>query len=113
MRLKARVDKNQPEMVEYLRKIGCNVIILSQLGNGVGDLLVSFCSITVMVEIKKDKNGKLTPDEEKFCEDFQGFYIVAYEAKQILAFMLSIAKTYYMHNAFLIDALEGLLNGKD
>lgn len=40
MRRAAKVDANHPEIVEALRKVGCEVLSLAQVGQGVPDLLV-------------------------------------------------------------------------
>lgn len=77
MRRAARVDRNQPEIVEAFRKMGWSVLIISQLKNCC-DLFVSKSGRTIAVEIKDgDKppsQQKLTEGEEKFMESWQGEY---------------------------------------
>jgi hypothetical protein len=40
MRLRAKVDANQKSIVAALRKVGCLVASLAQVGAGIPDLLV-------------------------------------------------------------------------
>jgi Holliday junction resolvase len=40
VRRAAKVDKNHPEIVAALRKVGCEVLSLARVGEGVPDLLV-------------------------------------------------------------------------
>jgi hypothetical protein len=63
MRTRARVDANQPEIVEAFRAMGCDVLHTHQLGKGAPDLVVSYSGISLMVECKAEK-GKLTKAQE-------------------------------------------------
>ncbi len=53
-----RVDENQREIVNALRKLGVCVIDLSSSGGGVMDLLLCFRRQTWMVEIKNPTKPK-------------------------------------------------------
>lgn len=79
MRRVAKVDANQPEIVEYFRKTGWSVLIISQLKNCC-DIIVSKNGRTVAVEIKDgDKppsQRKLTEGEESFRKSWQGEYSI-------------------------------------
>lgn len=70
MRTAARIDLNQPEIVQALRKIGVEVTHLHQVGNGVADLLCSYRGVWVVIEIKDGARPpsarKLTPDEAEW-----------------------------------------------
>lgn len=72
----AKVDKNQKEIVEALRKIGCTVQILSSVGKGCPDILVGYRSKNHLIEIKDGKASKadqvLTPDQVKWHNDWNG-----------------------------------------
>lgn len=59
-----RVDVNQAEIVEALRKAGYSVLSLAQIGNGAPDLLVSGRGLgrNVLMEVKQP-GAKLTADE--------------------------------------------------
>jgi hypothetical protein len=68
MRTIAKVDENQPLIVDCLRRCGCLVLVLSQLGHGVPDLLVGTPrGLLILIEIKDGKKSpsarKLTPDQ--------------------------------------------------
>lgn len=53
MRRKRRVDANQAEIVEVLRKYGCSVEVLSDVGRGVPDLLVGLRGKNYLLEVKR------------------------------------------------------------
>ncbi len=53
-----RVDGNQDDIIEAIEKIGAKVTSMSQVGNGVADLLVSFRQRWFVMEVKMPK-GKL------------------------------------------------------
>lgn len=70
MRRAARVDENQAEIVEALRKIGAVVTPLHKVGEGVSDLLVSFRQRWFVLEVKNPSKPKadqeLTPAQKKW-----------------------------------------------
>jgi len=75
-RYAAKVDANQAEIVEAVRKIGVSVLLLHTVGKGCPDNLWgididSEFSVNILVEIKTEK-GKLTPDEEIFFDTWRG-----------------------------------------
>lgn len=63
----AKIDANQNEIVNALRKAGCSVQILSSVGKGCPDLLVARAGINYLLELKDGKKPKsaqkLTPDQ--------------------------------------------------
>lgn len=76
MRKRAKIDSNQPEIVEAARKLGATVALLHQLGGGVPDILIGYRGINYLCELK---NGSLspsrrvlTPDEDKFHTSWKG-----------------------------------------
>lgn len=75
MRTNARVDRNQPEIVDQLRRCGCSVLIISQLKNCF-DILVGFKGSNFAFEIKdgtKPPSGqKLTTGEKAFFDTWKG-----------------------------------------
>ena len=75
MRRNARVDDNQKEIVEALRKFGATVLITSQLKNCF-DILVGYNDVNYIMEIKdgnKPKSKrKLTEGEEVFMNTWRG-----------------------------------------
>lgn len=81
MRTAARVDSNQKEIVEGLRKHGASVLITSQLKNCF-DILVGYNDVNYIMEIKDGKKPlskrRLTSGEQKFKEEWKGgaYYVV-------------------------------------
>lgn len=79
-----RVDKNQKEIVEQLRKLGYNVEHTYMIGKGFPDVVISFDYLfTLPIEIKS-KGGKLTKDEENFHNRYKGYIITAYNLEDVL-----------------------------
>jgi len=67
----ARVDNNQAEIVEALRRAGASVLHLHTIGHGSPDILVGKYGINLLVEIKT-ADGDLTDDERKFFDTWRG-----------------------------------------
>lgn len=76
MRLRAKIDHNQNTIVQQLRQVGATVQSLSTIGKGCPDILVGFRGNNFLLEIKNPEQAmsarKLTPDEEKFFETWEG-----------------------------------------
>ena len=62
----AKIDANQPEIVQALRKAGCTVQTLAAVGKGVPDLLVGLRGSNFLLEIK---DGKRPPSQKKLTDD--------------------------------------------
>lgn len=79
-------DHNQAQIVQALRDAGLSVAVLSSLGGGTPDLLVSNGSVNLLVEIKNlDGRGKaLTDAEFRFISAWRGPLIVATSAEDVL-----------------------------
>lgn len=88
MRRAAKVDDNQPEIVECFRKLGWSVLIISQLKNCC-DIIVSKSGRTIAIEIKDGKKPpsaqKLTEGEQKFKDRWQGEYALIKSIDQVLS----------------------------
>ena len=77
MRRAAKIDSNQNEIVEALRKIpNLTVVVTSMVGRGYPDLSIGYNGLNFYVELKdgnKPKSQqKLTPDEEKWHRNWNG-----------------------------------------
>ena len=67
----AKVDANQPEIVEAFRQLGCSVLHLHMVGSGCPDLLIGCNGFNVLVEVKT-ATGKLTDDQKDFVYAWRG-----------------------------------------
>ena len=67
-----KVDVNQAEIVETLRKAGADVYILSSVGKGIPDLMVCFNGETILMGVKRDAKAKYTKDQLKFMANWKG-----------------------------------------
>lgn len=79
MRRAAKIDANQPAIVKALRAIGCDVMVLSAVGDGCPDLLVTapiFPRRTMLIEIKDGAKPPsergLTMDQVEFHREWRG-----------------------------------------
>jgi Holliday junction resolvase len=79
MRYANRIDANQNQIVDALRKAGAVVRIISQ-GDGIPDLLVGYKKYTILMEVKDGDKvpsaRKLTEAEQKFFDDWRGGMLV-------------------------------------
>jgi Holliday junction resolvase len=66
-----KVDLNQAEIVDALRKVGVSVQSLASLGKGVPDLIAAKGAQCWLIEVKGPK-GKPTPDQVKWVEAWKG-----------------------------------------
>jgi hypothetical protein len=71
-----RVDKNQKDIVNWLRKHGYSVQHLHSVGAGCPDILVGAEGVNILIEIK-DSDGKLTPDQVVWHATWRGQVQVA------------------------------------
>ena len=76
MRRAAKIDANQPEIVDVARRMGCTVQPLHTVGGGVPDLLVGISGVNDLWEIKDGKkppsDRRLTPDQIIWHDDWRG-----------------------------------------
>lgn len=76
MRRAARVDGNQAEIVDALRRVGATVQSLAAIGKGCPDLLVGYNGTTYLMEVKDPTKPKsdiqLTPDQREWHSKWCG-----------------------------------------
>ena len=88
MRRAARVDANQAEVVEALRGVGASVTTTHTIGQGFPDLAVGFRGRTYLLELKDGQlppsRRKLTPDEQRWHEEWRGHAVVVNDADEAL-----------------------------
>lgn len=85
-----RLDENHKPIVKELANLpGISVTSTAALGGGAGDIIVGFHCRNWWFEIKDPKkppsSRKLTPDEKKFHDTWQGHIQVAETTDQILS----------------------------
>lgn len=67
MRRAAKIDANQPDIVDALRAAGCSVQSLAAIGKGCPDLLVGVAGCgNLLIEVK---DGSRKPSEQTLTED--------------------------------------------
>ena len=88
MRRAARVDDNQGQIVEALRRVGCSVWSLAGVGKGFPDLAVGFRGRNLFLEVKDGSTPpckrQLTPDEEAFHASWRGHVAVVESVEDAL-----------------------------
>lgn len=84
-----RIDANQPEIVAAFRRLGCTVAITSNVRDGFPDIVVGFRGINLLVEIKDGSKipsaRKLTPDEQKFHDNWKGGAVIVESVDDVVA----------------------------
>ena len=82
----AKIDANQNEIVNALRKAGCSVQILSSVGKGCPDLICGRNGVNYFIEVKdgnKPKSAqKLTPDQVEWNSNWLGQVAVVNSIEQ-------------------------------
>jgi Holliday junction resolvase len=68
----ARIDSNHKEIVAALREAGATVVSLASMKHGCPDLMVGYQNETILMEVKKDKKAKFTPDQIEFMGKWRG-----------------------------------------
>lgn len=95
MRRAARVDDNQRQIIDALRKIGATVQPIHQLGKGVPDILVGFRDRNLVLEIKDGKKPpsarKLTEDEFVWHANWKGQVAVVESVEQAIQIVMETA----------------------
>ena len=85
-----RTDANQSTIAADLRRAGCQVKDLHIVGKGVPDLLVAHpqCAgnTNFLFEVKTQR-GRLTPDEDRFFNEWPGQKDVIHSAEDALRIM--------------------------
>ena len=95
MRRAAKIDVNQPEIVDAFRRMGFSVLTLHTVGHGCPDILIGKLGKNHLVEIKDGNKPpsarKLTRDEQKFHELWRGsiFVVESIEAAMLLGNQLT------------------------
>ena len=88
MRRRAAVDRNQPEIVEALRQLGCSVQPLHSVGQGCPDLAVGWQGKTYFLEVKDGlrapSDRKLTPAQVDWHRDWRGHVATVNSVKEAL-----------------------------
>lgn len=75
-----RTDKNQLEIVRFLSESGCQIINLTQVGQGCPDLLICYNGINILIEIKN--TGKLNDKQRLFHHKWNGPIEIVYNLEQ-------------------------------
>ena len=88
MRLAARVDSTQAEIVAALRAAGCSVVSLAPVGHGVPDLLIGRPDErgrprNWLLECKSH-GGRMTQAEFEWQRDWRGQVEIVFNAEQAL-----------------------------
>ena len=84
----ARVDANQPIIVEALRAFGASVQPLQTVGKGCPDLLVGISGINLAMEVKDGSRPpserQLTPDQQVWHREWKGSVSIVTDVESAL-----------------------------
>lgn len=94
MRRAARTDRNQIEIVDALRAVGCSVQTLAAIGEGCPDLLVGIGHSNLLMEIKDGARvpsaRRLTLDQCKWHIEWRGQVAVINSVDEALVLVQEI-----------------------
>jgi len=79
-----RTDENQREIVDALRRAGCSVVDLHELGHAVPDLLVGRQGRNYLLEVKS-LIGRLTGKQPEWHEAWRGQAAIVRTVDEALA----------------------------
>ena len=92
-----RTDTNQTEIVEAFRSLGCSVHITSNVRDGFPDIVVGVCGLNLLVEIKDGNKipsqRKLTPDEQKWHDEWRGQKVIVESVDDVIALVNGIKRS--------------------
>ena len=71
MRRAARVDDNQKQIVESLRRFGASVYPTHMVGRGFPDIVVGYRGLNYLFEIK---DGEKVPSKQRLTKDELAFF---------------------------------------
>ena len=92
MRRIAKVDTNQAEIVDALRKAGAHVWDCHRYGGGFPDLLILYRGAALLMEVKS-KGGRMTEEEQVFHNEYQDIAVVVYSVEEALE---AIGRLWYV-----------------
>lgn len=89
MRRAAKVDANQSQIIDALRRAGASVQPLHAVGQGCPDILVGHRGVNLLIEVKDGAKPpsarKLTPDQVSWHDTWRGQVAVVDSADQALS----------------------------
>ena len=88
-RVAAKIDANQPEIVDALRALGCSVQSLASVGDGCPDLLIGVANVWFLIEVKMP-GELLNPRQKRWHAEAMGRTHLARTVDEAL----TIAKKY-------------------
>ncbi len=104
--IRAKVDKNQPELVKFFRGLGFLVSHRHGCHKGVPDLEIGFGGYIIPVEIKDPEKPpsarKLTPDQIKYFDEWSDFPILVILTK----FQILSLKNFILEKPLVNELLE-------
>jgi len=94
VRRAAKIDANQPAIVEALRKAGASVEVLSAVGRGVPDLLVGWMGRNLLMECKNvnGRGRKTTADQDQWHAHWRGSVAIVASPTEALAVLYGPVK---------------------
>lgn len=81
-----RVDDNQAAIVDALRRAGCNIESLHEVGHGVPDLLVGRHGVNYLLEVKAPC-GRLTGKQPEWHATWRGQVAIVRTVDEAFAVM--------------------------
>jgi len=107
MRTAARKDDNHNEVAAEFKRLGCSVLDLFRLGDGVPDLLVCYGGVCILVEIK---NGAKPPSKSTLSTDQIQWWLDWKENPRVVRNLEQVAETVKVLQQWHQYIRQGILN---
>lgn len=99
-RYAAKIDANQPDIVDAFRKLGICVKHMHTAGHGVPDLLLAYGGYVRLAEIKTEK-GRLTKAQKEWAADWTGGIYLIRNVDDVIA----CAKSMKLYAGYINEAI--------
>jgi hypothetical protein len=98
MRVRGKVDRNQPAIVRALRNAGASVQSLADIGEGCADLLVGFRGVNFVMEVKDGEaplnKQRLNDAEKVWHANWRGSVQVVHSVEEAVSALIAAGRTY-------------------
>jgi len=92
----AKIDANQPAIVDTARKLGASVQILAAVGDGCPDILVGYRNQNILCEIKDGDNPpsarKLNDKQETWHNEWRGQVCIIESVQEMIDLISKLAR---------------------
>lgn len=90
-KLPHKKDANHNAIADAFTSVGASVSDTSALGGDFPDMVVGLVGVNILVEVKT-ADGKLEPGQERFRDEWRGWYEVVRSPEEAIALVMRVRK---------------------